>query len=308
MHRYSLLVAALLLVFSQWTFAAYRIGVSIARVDDNFMTYVRTGLEAAAKHQDVQIQFEDAQGDVVRQLNQVEGFLNQKVDAVIVLPVDTAATANITRAAVAAKTPLVYVNRHPDERTLPEGVVTVASNDIEAGQLQMRYLAQKLGGKGNVAIIMGDLAQNATHDRTEGARQVLKDFPGIKIVEQQSAEWQRSKGMDLTSNWLLAGTAFNAIVANNDEMAIGAAMALQQAGKAKGEIAIVGIDGLPDGLAAIKRGLLAGSVFQDPKAQAAQAVQAAVRMIKGEQVEAQVWVPFELITPEQVAVFEQRYK
>ena len=308
MHRYSLLVAALLLVFSQWTFAAYRIGVSIARVDDNFMTYVRTGLEAAAKHQDVQIQFEDAQGDVVRQLNQVEGFLNQKVDAVIVLPVDTAATANITRAAVTAKTPLVYVNRHPDERALPEGVVTVASNDIEAGQLQMRYLAQKLGGKGNVAIIMGDLAQNATHARTEGVKQVLKDFPGIKIVEQQSAEWQRSKGMDLTSNWLLAGTAFNAIVANNDEMAIGAAMALQQAGKAKGEIAIVGIDGLPDGLAAIKRGLLAGSVFQDPKAQAAQAVQAAVRMIKGEQVDAQVWVPFELITPEQVGVFEQRYK
>jgi len=308
MHRYSLLVAALLLMFSQWSFAAYRIGVSIARVDDNFMTYVRTGLEAAAKHQDVQIQFEDAQGDVVRQLNQVEGFLNQKVDAVIVLPVDTAATANITRAAVAAKTPLVYVNRHPDGRTLPEGVVTVASNDIEAGQLQMRYLAQKLGGKGNVAIIMGDLAQNATHARTEGVKQVLKDFPGIKIVEQQSAEWQRSKGMDLTSNWLLAGTAFNAIVANNDEMAIGAAMALQQAGKAKGEIAIVGIDGLPDGLAAIKRGLLAGSVFQDPKAQAAQAVQAAVRMIKGEQVDAQVWVPFELITPEQVGVFEQRYK
>ncbi|XMB51972.1 sugar ABC transporter substrate-binding protein [Pseudomonas fluorescens] len=308
MHRYSLLVAALLLMFSQWSFAAYRIGVSIARVDDNFMTYVRTGLEAAAKHQDVQIQFEDAQGDVVRQLNQVEGFLNQKVDAVIVLPVDTAATANITRAAVAAKTPLVYVNRHPDEPTLPEGVVTVASNDIEAGQLQMRYLAQKLGGKGNVAIIMGDLAQNATHARTEGVKQVLKDFPGIKIVEQQSAEWQRSKGMDLTSNWLLAGTAFNAIVANNDEMAIGAAMALQQAGKAKGEIAIVGIDGLPDGLAAIKRGLLAGSVFQDPKAQAAQAVQAAVRMIKGERVDAQVWVPFELITPEQVGMFEQRYK
>ncbi|WP_338477028.1 sugar ABC transporter substrate-binding protein [Pseudomonas khavaziana] len=308
MHRYSLLVAALLLLFSQWTFAAYRIGVSIARVDDNFMTYVRSGLEAAAKQQDVQIQFEDAQGDVVRQLNQVEGFLNQKVDAVIVLPVDTAATANITRAAVAAKTPLVYVNRHPDERTLPKGVVTVASNDIEAGQLQMRYLAEKLGGQGSVAIIMGDLAQNATHDRTEGARQVLKDFPGIKIVEQQSAEWQRNKGMDLTSNWLLAGTQFDAIVANNDEMAIGAAMALQQAGKAKGEIAIVGIDGLPDGLAAIKRGLLAASVFQDPKAQATQAVQAAIKMIKGEPIEAEVWVPFELIKPEQVAVFEQRYK
>ncbi|CRM57653.1 D-ribose-binding periplasmic protein precursor [Pseudomonas sp. 24 E 13] len=308
MHRYSLIVATLLLLLSQSSFAAYRIGVSIARVDDNFMTYVRTGLEAAATQQDVQIQFEDAQGDVVRQLNQVEGFLNQNVDAVIVLPVDTAATANITRAAAASNTPLVYVNRHPDERTLPKGVVTVASNDIEAGQLQMRYLAEKLGGKGSVAIIMGDLAQNATRDRTEGARQVLKEFPGIRIVEQQSAEWQRSKAMDLTSNWLLAGTQFDAIVANNDEMAIGAAMALQQAGKAKGEVAIVGIDGLPDGLAAIRRGVLSASVFQDPKAQATQAVQAAVRMIKGEPIESEVWVPFELIKPEQVAVFEQRYK
>ncbi|RMO02377.1 Sugar ABC transporter substrate-binding protein, partial [Pseudomonas cannabina] len=261
MRRCTLLFATLLVFLSQWAVADYRIGVSIARVDDNFMTYVRNGLADAAKKENVQIQFEDAQGDVVRQLNQVQGFLNQKVDAIIVLPVDTSATANITRASVEAKTPLVYVNRHPDERNLPKGVVTVASNDIEAGQLQMRYLAEKLGGKGNLAIIMGDLAQNATRDRTEGVKQVLKDYPGIKIVEQQSAEWQRHKGMDLTSNWLLAGSRFDAIVANNDEMAIGAAMALQQAGKAKGEIAIIGIDGLPDGLAAIKRGMLVASVF-----------------------------------------------
>ena len=308
MRIYTLLLATLLTLFSQWAAASYRIGVSIARVDDNFMTYVRNGLDDAARQENVQIQFEDAQGDVVRQLNQVQGFLNQKVDAVIVLPVDTSATASMTRAAVAAKIPLVYVNRHPDERKLPTGVVTVASNDIEAGQLQMRYLAEKLGGKGTLAIIMGDLAQNATHDRTEGVKQILKDYPNIKVVEQQSAEWQRSKGMDLTSNWLLAGSRFDAIIANNDEMAIGAAMALQQAGKAKGEVAIVGIDGLPDGLAAIKRGMLVASVFQDPKAQAASAMQSAVKMIKGEPVTADVWVPFQLITPENLATFEQRYK
>ncbi|MGG5284114.1 sugar ABC transporter substrate-binding protein [Pseudomonas viridiflava] len=308
MRIYTLLLATLLTLFSQWAAASYRIGVSIARVDDNFMTYVRNGLDDAARQENVQIQFEDAQGDVVRQLNQVQGFLNQKVDAVIVLPVDTSATASMTRAAVAAKIPLVYVNRHPDERKLPTGVVTVASNDIEAGQLQMRYLAEKLGGKGTLAIIMGDLAQNATHDRTEGVKQILKDYPNIKVVEQQSAEWQRSKGMDLTSNWLLAGSRFDAIIANNDEMAIGAAMALQQAGKAKGEVAIVGIDGLPDGLAAIKRGMLVASVFQDPKAQAASAMQSAIKMIKGEPVTSDVWVPFQLITPENLATFEQRYK
>ncbi len=103
MRRCTLLFATLLFLFSQWAAANYRIGVSIARVDDNFMTYVRSGLEDAARKENVQIQFEDAQGDVVRQLNQIQGFLGQKVDAVIVLPVDTAATANMTRAAVEAK-------------------------------------------------------------------------------------------------------------------------------------------------------------------------------------------------------------
>ena len=89
MRRYSFLLAGALTLFSHLALADYRIGVSIAKVDDNFMTYVRSGLEDAAKKENIQIQFEDAQGDVVRQLNQVQGFLNQKVDAVIVLPVDT---------------------------------------------------------------------------------------------------------------------------------------------------------------------------------------------------------------------------
>ncbi len=304
----SLFLAPLLFLASSLALADYRIGVSIAKVDDNFMAYIRSGLQDAARQDNIQIQFVDAQGDVVRQLNQVQDFLSQQVDAVIVLPADTGGTARMTQAAVEAKIPLVYVNRHPDTKELPKGVVTVASNDIEAGQLQMRFLAEKLGGKGNVVIIKGDLAQNATHDRTEGVMQVLKDYPGIRVVEEQSGEWIRSKGMDLTSNWLLAGTQFDAVIANNDEMAIGAAMALQQAGKAKGQIPVVGIDGLPDGLAAIKRGMLAASVFQDPKAQSAKAIDVALKMIKGEPVEAEVWVPFKLITPDQVKMYEQHFK
>ena len=189
-----LLAALFTLAISPWALADIRIGVSIAQVDDVFLAQMRDYMAAHAKAlPGVTLQFEDAQGDVVRQLNQVEGFLNQKVDAVIVLPVDTAATANMTRAAVAAKTPLVYVNRHPDERTLPKGVVTVASNDIEAGQLQMRYLEEKLGGTGNVAMILGELAQNATQDLTQGAKPDHQDVPGIKVVGQQRSESQRRK-------------------------------------------------------------------------------------------------------------------
>jgi inositol transport system substrate-binding protein len=308
MFRIRFVMACVLALFSHFAVADYRIGVSIARVDDNFMTYVRAGLQDAAKHAQVQVQFEDAQGDIVRQLNQVDGFISQKVDAIIVLPVDTAGTTMISRAAVAAKVPLVYVNRRPADKVLPKNVVAVASDDIEAGQLQMRFLADKLGGKGKVAIIMGDLVNDATQGRTDGVKQVLAEYPQIKLVEQQSAEWQRHKSMDLTSNWMLAGTDFDAIIANNDEMAIGAAMALRQGGKARGDILVVGVDGLPDGLAAIKRGDLAASVFQDPNAQANAAMQAALKLIKGEAVASDVWVPYQLIRPEHVALFEQKFK
>ncbi|QKZ05021.1 substrate-binding domain-containing protein [Pseudomonas eucalypticola] len=305
MRSLSLLVASTLLLFSSWALADYRIGVSIARVDDNFMTYVRNGLQAAAQRNHIQVEVQDAQGDVVRQLDQVQAFVSQKVDAVIVLPVDTAATDNLTRATVAAHIPLVYVNRRPDQATLPEGVVAVASNDIEAGRLQMRYLAEKMGGKGNLAILLGELTQNATHGRTEGVKEVLKDFPGIKVVAEQSGNWERSKAMDLTSNWVLAGTPVDAIVANNDEMAIGAAMALQQAGK--GNLPIVGVDGLPDGLMAIQRGQLSATVFQDPKAQADAALDAALAMIEGKPVQPTIWVPYQLVKPDALAQFQAHF-
>lgn len=304
----NLLCAAFAFALTPLALADYRIGVSIAKVDDNFMTYVRRNLEEAGKAEKISLQFEDAQGDVVRQLNQVQSFLAQNVDAVIVLPVDTAATVNITRAATTAKVPLVYVNRRPDDPKLPPGVVAVASDDLQAGQLQGQFIAKQLNGKGNIALIMGELTQNATRGRSDGLKEALKAYPGIKVIAQQNADWDRSKGMDLTSNWLTAGTHFDAIVANNDEMAIGAAMALQQAGMGKGQVPVVGVDGLPDGQAAIKRGLLAASVFQDPRGQAVQAVQSALRMIRKEPVQADVWVPYELITPGNLADYTARFK
>lgn len=301
-------LALTLLAASTSALADMKIGVSMSQFDDNWLTYLRESMAKKAKSEQVQVQFEDARADVVKQLNQVQSYISQRVDAIIVNPVDTAATRNITEAAVKAGIPLVYVNRRPDELKLPEGVVTVASNDLEAGTLQMQYLAEKMGGKGNIVIMLGDLANNSTHNRTKGIKEVLAKYPDIKVVEEQSAVYLRDKGMDLMSNWLLGGKEFNAVAANNDEMAIGAAMALQQAGKPKGSVLIGGVDGTPDGLAAIKRGLLAVSVFQDAKGQANGAVEAAIKLVKKEKVEQNVWVPYELIIPENVDSFQQRLK
>jgi inositol transport system substrate-binding protein len=286
--------------------ADMKIGVSMSQFDDTWLTYLRESMDKKAKSypDGVQLQFEDARSDVVKQLSQVENFISQKVDAIVVNPVDTAATRKITEAAVKAGIPLVYVNRRPDDLKLPKGVVTVASNDMEAGEMQMQYLADKMGGKGDIVILLGDLANNSTTNRTKGVKDVLAKYPNIKIEQEQTGIWSRDKGMTLVNDWLTQGRKFDAVVSNNDEMAIGAAMALQQAGVDKGSVLIAGVDGTPDGLNAIKKGNMTVSVFQDAKGQADGSIDTAVKMAKNEPVEQAVWVPYRLITPQNVDTFK----
>ncbi|PZW63315.1 inositol transport system substrate-binding protein [Pseudomonas sp. URMO17WK12:I6] len=303
--RFASLALSLMLA-SGAALADMKIGVSMAQFDDTWLTYLRESMDTKAKSypDGVKLQFEDARSDVVRQLSQVESFISQKVDAIVVNPVDTAATKKITEAAVKAGIPLVYVNRRPDDMNLPKGVVTVASNDLEAGQMQMQYLAEKMGGKGDIVILLGDLANNSTTNRTKGVKEVLAKYPNIKIEQEQSGIWSRDKGMTLVNDWLTQGRKFDAVVSNNDEMAIGAAMALQQAGVAKGSVLIAGVDGTPDGLNAVKKGSLLVSVFQDAKGQADGSVDTAVKMARNEPVEQAVWVPYRLITLQNVDQFK----
>lgn len=286
--------------------ADMKIGVSMSQFDDTWLTYLRESMDKKAKSypDGVQLQFEDARSDVVKQLSQVESFISQKVDAIVVNPVDTAATRKITEAAVKAGIPLVYVNRRPDDLKQPKGVVTVASNDLEAGEMQMQYLADKMGGKGDIVILLGDLANNSTTNRTNGVKAVLAKYPNIKIEQEQTGTWLRDKGMTLVNDWLTQGRKFDAVVANNDEMAIGAGMALSQAGVDKGSVLIAGVDGTPDGLNAIKKGNMTVSVFQDAKGQADGSIDTAVKMARNETVEQNVWVPYRLITPQNVDTFK----
>ncbi|SOS33212.1 putative rhizopine-binding protein [Pseudomonas syringae group genomosp. 3] len=290
-----LLIAAL---FTPLALADVRIGVSIAQVDDVFLAQMRDYMAAHAKQMPgVTLQFEDAQGDVVRQLSQVQNLTAQGVDAIIVNPVDTAATQSITQNALQANIPLVYVNRRPDSVQLPKGVGYVGSDEIKAGQLQMRYLAEQMGGKGNLAIMLGLLSNNATHNRTQGVKEVLKEFPNIHIVEEQSAEWQRSKAMDLMNNWIVSGKKIDAVAANADEMAIGAAMAIQQSGMKPGkDILVGGSDGGSAGLEAIKNDQLIVTVYQDNKGQADGSIDLVLKMIRKEPYVSELTIPYQLIT------------
>ena len=304
--RFTALALSMLLASGVASAADLKIGVSMSAFDDTFLTYLREDMDKQAKSypkgDGVQLQFEDARADVVKQLSQVENFISQKVDAIIVNPVDTASTANIIKAATAAKIPLVFVNRRPDSQTLAPGVAAVTSDDVEAGKLQMQYIAEKLGGKGNIVILLGDLANNSTTNRTKGVKEVLTKYPGIKIEQEQTGIWLRDRGMTLVNDWLTQGRDFQAVLSNNDEMAIGAAMALKSAGK-KG-VLIAGVDGTPDGLNAITKGDMTVSAFQDAKGQADKSVETARKMAKNEPIEQNVVIPFQLITPDNVKDFK----
>ena len=289
---------------------AGNIGVTMALFDDNFLTVLRNGMiEQAANMPDVELQVEDAQNDVGKQLNQIQNFIASGVDAIIVNPVDTDATVAMSKAAAAAGIPLVYVNRQPvNIDTLPDNQAFVASNEIESGTLQTFEVCKLLGGKGKIVVMMGELSNQAAVQRTEDIHDVLK-LPmcaGIEIVEEQTAEWSRIKGADLMTNWLSAGVEFDGVIANNDEMAIGAIQALKAAGISMEDVVISGIDATQDALAAVAAGDLDVTIFQNAAGQGAGALGAAVALASGESVGRKLFIPFELVTLQNLSDFTDK--
>ena len=280
---------------------AAKIGVSMDKFDDNFLTVLRNGMSDYAKTQPgVKVQIEDAKDDVSKQLSQVQNFIANGVDAIIVNPVDTSATAAITRAAADAGVPLVYVNREPnDVDKLGPKAVFVASNEVESGTLETKEICKLLGGKGDILVIEGQLSNQAAVQRTKDIHEVIAtpDCSGIKIIAEQTAEWDRTKGQNLMTNWLSKGMKFDAVVSNNDEMAIGAIQAMKSAGIDTKTAIVGGVDATQDALASIKAGDLKVTVFQDAAGQGKGAVDAALALAAGKPVDKKVYVPFQLVTP-----------
>lgn len=285
---------------------AQSIGVSMSYFDDVLLAAHRRNIEKLANENGVKIQFEDGQGDIGRQLNQVQNFIAQKVDVIIVNPVDPAATPKMTKLVTAAGIPLVYFSRAPEEAAsgkLPKGVYYIGADESTVGITQAKEMAKLMGDKGNVVIMMGQLGDNATNRRTDGEEKVFGEHPDIKIVEKQSANFFRTEAMDLMRNWIVGGVKIDAIAANNDEMAIGAIMALQQSGQDPKPLVIGGIDGTTDALEHIKDGTLDVTMFQDSPAISKATFDTAFKVAKGEPAEPFTWVPFKLITKDNYEEF-----
>jgi inositol transport system substrate-binding protein len=278
---------------------AQKIGLAMAQLD-TFLTILKNGTLDAGKKAGANVQVEDAGNDVGKQLSQIQNLIAQKVDAIIVNPVDTDATPKITKMVTDAKIPLVYVNRKPvDFDKLPAGVAFVASDEKVSGTVQTQEVCRLLKGKGNVLVLMGELSNEAARTRTKDIEEVVatKECSGLKIADKREGKWSRTQGQDITTNWLSSGTKFDAIIANNDEMALGAINALKASKKWTPASIVAGIDATPDALASMKAGDLKVTVFQNAAGQGSGAVDAAIKLIKKQPVERFVNVPFELVTP-----------
>ena len=293
--------AALAVMMSTAAHAGETVGVSMALFDDNFLTVLRNGMQDYAKTlEGVTLQVEDAQNDVAKQQSQIQNFIAAGVNAIIVNPVDTDATAAMSKLAADAGIPLVYVNREPSNiDSLPEKQAFVASNEDESGTLETQEVCKLLGGKGKAVVMMGELSNQAARMRTKDVHDVLATdaCKGIEIVEEQTANWSRTQGADLVTNWLSAGLEFDAVIANNDEMAIGAIQALKAAGRSMDSVVIGGVDATQDALAAMAEGDLDVTVFQNAAGQGKGSLDAALKLARGEAVDKKVYIPFELVTP-----------
>ncbi len=294
------------------TAMAETIGASIARFDDNFLTVMRNGMtDHAASLDGVELQVEDAQDDVARQLDQINNFIASGVDAIIVNAVDTSATQAMTAAAEAAGVPLVYVNREPiNVNELPDNQAFVASNEIESGTLaafeacKLLRAAGKAGGAKGY-MLMGQLSNQAAIQRSKDVEDVIgMDMCNfITLIDKQTAEWSRDKAQDLMTNWLSAGEDFDVVFANNDEMAIGAIQAMKASGVSMDAIVVTGVDATQDALLSMQAGDLDVTVFQDANGQGAGSVDAALSLARGEEVDQKVYIPFQLVVPSNVGDF-----
>jgi inositol transport system substrate-binding protein len=309
MKRIALALAAATILSSNAM--AAKIGVSMALFDDNFLTVLRNGIIAQGKTMGVDVQVVDAGNDVAKQLDQIKNFAADKVDAIIVNPVDTSATQAMSDAAAAAKVPLVYVNRQPiNVDKLPDNQAFVASNEADSGTLETKEICRLLKEKGkkdaNIYVLEGELSNQAAVQRTKDIHEVIGGPDcGVKIniIAEQTGNWKREEGQNLMTNWLSTGKPFDAVIANNDEMAIGVIQALKAAGKKPADTPVGGVDATQDALAAMQAGDLAATVFQDAAGQGKGSLDAAIKLAKGEKVDKKVYVPFQLVTPANIANF-----
>ncbi len=280
---------------------AENIGVAMSLFDDNYLTVLRQNIQSHADALGVSVQMEDAQGDIARQQSQIENFIAAGVDGIVVMLVDADSGKAMSELADKAGVPLVFVNMLPANMdAFPTKQAWVGSDEEQAGNLEASEVCKLVGGEGDTLILMGQLGTTGQRGRTKATEEVLATdaCKGMNVLDKQTANWGRTPALDLMTNWITSGMKPKAVIANNDEMALGAIAALKSAGVSMDDVVIGGVDATQDALAAMAAGDLDVTVYQSAKGQGEGSLDTVLKIARGESFEQKVTVPFELVTPE----------
>ncbi|ARF18088.1 ribose ABC transporter substrate-binding protein RbsB [Sporosarcina ureae] len=266
----------------------YKIGLSVSTLNNPFFVTLSEGVKDQAKESGSEVIVVDAQDDASKQASDVEDLIQQGVDLLIINPTDSQAVVSAVESANSSNVPVITVDRRAEGG---EVVSHIASDNKAGGVLAGEYLIELLGEENpQVAELEGIAGSSAARDRGAGFNEAVDGK--VNIVAKQTANFNRAEGLTVMENILQANPDIQGVFAHNDEMALGALEAIQSAGK---DIIVIGFDATDDAVASVKDGKLSATIAQKPEEIGVKAMKAAVALLNGEEVEADIPVELELI-------------
>lgn len=266
------------------------IGMSISTLNNPFFVTLKEGAEKAAKEAGVDLIVLDAKDNTAKQVSDVEDLIQKKVNVLLINPTDSDAIVTAVESANKANIPVITVDRAANGGKV---VSHIASDNVKGGKMAGEYIVNTLGIKGNLVELQGIPGTSAARDRGKGFHEAVDGKADVKVVASQPADFDRAKGLSVMENILQGNKDIKAVFAHNDEMALGALQAIEASGR---KITVVGFDATADAVKAVNEGKMAATVAQKPGLIGEIAVKTAVKVSKGEQVDAFIPVDLELIT------------
>lgn len=264
-----------------------KIGLALSTLNNPFFVSLKDGAEKEAKKKGYTLISVSAGDDSAKQANDIEDLIQKKVDVLLINPTDSDAVVSAVQSANDAGIPVITVDREANGGKI---ATHIASDNVKGGEMAAQFIADKLNGKGNVVELQGVPGSSAANERGKGFDQGIKKASGIKVVAKQPADFNRSKGLSVMENIIQSNNNIDAVFAQNDEMALGAIVALKEAGL--NDVIVVGFDGTDDGKKAIKAGKMAMTIAQKPEVIGQKAVDYAKKAKDGDKLPK--FVPVEL--------------
>lgn len=274
-----------------------KIGVSMQGLTAPFIAGMAQHFENVGKELGLEVTVLDGQNDAATQNNQIDNFIEQKMDAIVFNPISFDGGAPGVDAAVDAGIPIIIAQTNVSNSD--KAVTYVGSSHYENGKMEIEGMIADNGNKLNIAVIEGVMGIDAQIERMQAYNDVIADNPDIKIVAQSNADWDRAKAMQLVENWINAGIEFDVVLSQNDNMALGAIEALR-GHNLLDKVKVYGIDGDADALLSIDAGEMTATAWQNAEKIAREALTACVDAVNGKTVEKNINVPGTWVTKENV--------